>query len=173
MLRLPLCILQYNNMRYMICTYHINIYFRLNLIYTYIINYTIELTYICKFYILDLSRSEKDVEFDFFFSTHPSHWSGVYYTKKWFSKCGPWSPWQQHHLRHWEKCKILSLTLDLLNQRWGLFPSLCFKKPSRGLGCTFTFEEHRRRYEVCIALCLTLSWRIFNFSSDLLGYLFQ
>ena len=58
-------------MRYMICTYHINIYFRLNLIYTYIINYTIELTYICKFYILDLSRSERDVEFDFFFSPTP------------------------------------------------------------------------------------------------------
>lgn len=69
-------------MSYMICTYHINIYFRLNVIYTYIINYTIELTYICKFYILDLSRSEKDVEFDFFFFFfHPSLsliWSLLY-----------------------------------------------------------------------------------------------
>lgn len=58
-------------MSYMICTYHIDIYFRLNVIYTYIINYTIKLTYICKFYILDLSRSEKDVEFDLFFFFPP------------------------------------------------------------------------------------------------------
>ena len=45
-------------------------------------------TCIYKFYILELSGTERDVEFDFFF-THPSHWSGVYCTRNGFQSVVP------------------------------------------------------------------------------------
>ena len=97
---------------------------------------------------------------------NPYHGSEIYYTRKWFSKSGPWRFYQQHYLRPY-KCKILSSTLELLNQRQELALSLCFKNSSRGLGCTLMFEDHWRRYvgggmseKAMAPHSSTLAWKI-------------
>ena len=97
---------------------------------------------------------------------NPYHGSEIYYTRKWFSKSGPWRFYQQHYLRPY-KCKILSSTLELLNQRQELALSLCFKNSSRGLGCTIMFEDHWRRYvgggmseKAMAPHSSTLAWKI-------------